>query len=115
MDLFDKDFQQAESLCTKLRNQIAEIKMNKSGQGLSTQKYLMKSTYNTLHTNILQFKKLEYEYTNEPSRHPTLGDREMKRRIDKIAQLMETAENNLFVEYKKIEHESENQYDAMEA
>ena len=39
----------------------------------------------------------------------------MKRRIDKIAQLKETAENNLFVEYKKIEHESENQYDAMEA
>ena len=104
MDLFDKDFQQAESLCTKLRNQIAEIKMNKSGQGLSTQKYLMKSTYNTLHTNILQFDKLTYEYTNEPSRHPTLGDREMKRRMDKIAQLKETAENNLFVEYKKIEH-----------
>ena len=115
MDLFDKDFKQGEELCNKLRNQIAEIKMNKSGQGISTQKYLMKSTYNTLSTTLMKFDQLVYEYTNEPSRHPGLSEREIKKRMEKIKQLKETAENNLFVEYKAIENDSVNQYESMEA
>ena len=93
MDLFDRDYKQAEDLCAKLRHQIAEIKMNKSGQGINQQKYLMKSTYNTLHTTLMQFDKLVYEYENEPSRHPNVRERDMKGRITKINQLKETAEN----------------------
>ena len=89
--------------------------MNKSGQGISTQKYLMKSTYNTLSTTLMKFDQLVYEYTNEPSRHPGLSEREMKKRMEKIKQLKETAENNLFVEYKAIENDSVNQYESMEA
>ena len=35
--------------------------------------------------------------------------------MEKIKQLKETAENNLFVEYKAIENDSVNQYESMEA
>ena len=75
----------------------------------------MKSTYNTLSTTLMKFDQLVYEYTNEPSRHPGLSEREMKKRMEKIKQLKETAENNLFVEYKAIENDSVNQYENMEA
>ena len=63
---------------------MAEIRMNKSRSDISSQKYLMKSSYNTLQTSIQHFDKLVYEYENEPSKHKAVNPREMTKRIAKI-------------------------------
>ena len=72
-DLFDKDYKQAQDYCNRLKNQMAEIRMNKSGTGVTSQKYLMKATYNTLQTSVQHFDKLVYEYENEPGKYPTVS------------------------------------------
>ena len=94
---------------------MAEIKMNKSGSGVSSQKYLMKTTYNTLHTSCMNFDKLAYEYENEPSRHPNVSQREIARRLEKIKEFKELTDNQLFAEYKAIENDETQQYENMEA
>ena len=63
---------------------MAEIRMNKSGANIATQKYLLKATYNTLQTSIQNFDKLVYEYENEPSNFPNVGQREITKRLKKI-------------------------------
>ena len=107
MDLFEKDYKQAQDYCKRLKHQMAEIKMNKSGSGVTSQKYLMKATYNTLHTSLQNFDKLVYEYENEPSRHSGVSQREMTKRIQRIKELKTYVEDELITEYKALENESQ--------
>ena len=89
--------------------------MNKSGSGVTSQKYLMKTTYNTLQTSMMNFDKVIYEYQNEPGNYPSVSQREMTKRIDKIAQFKKTVGNEVVNEYKAIENDSAQQYTDMES
>ena len=113
--MFDKDFASAQSLCNRLKVQMAEIRMNKSGSGVTSQKYLMKTTYNTLQTSLINFDKVIYEYQNEPGNYPSVSQREMNKRIDKIREFKKTVENDVVSEYKAIENDSAQQYTDMES
>ena len=114
-DVFEKDYKQANDYCNRLRTQMGEIRMNKSGSGVTSQKYLMKGTYNTLQVSLQNFDKLVYEYENEPGKYPSVSQREMQKRIAKIVELKKTAEDELFREYKAIENDSAQQYTDMES
>ena len=114
-DVFEKDYKQANDYCNRLRTQMGEIRMNKSGSGVTSQKYLMKGTYNTLQVSLQNFDKLVYEYENEPGKYPSVSQREMQKRIAKIVELKKTAADELFREYKAIENDSAQQYTDMES
>ena len=78
---------------------MGEIRLNKSGSGGASQKYLMKATYNTLQTSIQNFDKLVYEYENEPSRYPDISQREMTKRIKKIKEFRTYVDDEVFNKY----------------
>ena len=82
------------------------IRINSSGTGLTTQKYLMKATYNTLQLSIQNFDKLAYEYENEPSRYPAVSQREMTKRIEKIKEFKTYVDDEVVNQYKAIENDT---------
>ena len=115
MDLFDKDYKQANDYCTRLKTQMGEIRLNKNGSGSASQKYLMKATYNTLQTSIQNFDKLVYEYENEPSKYPSVSQREITKRLAEIKEFKTYVQDELVTEYKAIENDASKQYTDMES
>ena len=114
-DLFEKDYTHAQSLSNRLKVQMAEIRMNKSGSGVTSQKYLMKTTYNTLQTSLMNFDKVMYEYQNEPGNYPSVSQREMQKRITRINEFKKMVETEIVNEYKAIENDSAQAYTDMES
>ena len=70
---------------------------------MAGQKYLMKATYATLQTDIMNFDQLMDRYQNEAHRFPGLGKKEIARRIRLISEIKDIVNGELTREYRAVE------------
>ena len=108
MDNFESDFKQVQQHCTRLANQMENIRAAKDSQNATSpaaQKYLMKQSYNKMHESMQHFDKLVYDYENNPSNFKNLSKKEINFRINRINNLKAEAEGLSNV-YKQLENET---------
>ena len=94
-DNFERNYRDAQDRIERLRSQIDQITNARPGQSVASQKYLMKATWATLQTDISNFDQLNYYYTNEPHKYPSVSKKEIQRRVGLIAEIKELIEGQL--------------------
>ena len=95
MDMFESDFKQAQQYCTRLANQMENIKAAKASQNATSpgaQKYLMQQSFDKVQEAMQNFDKLVYDYENNPSDFKKLSKKELKFRLARIKQLKSEAD-----------------------
>ena len=103
-DQFEKNYREAQERCERLRDQLDQISNARQGQSVAGQKYLMKATFATLQTDMMNFDQLMDQYQNESHRFPGLGKKEITRRINLITELKGLVNGDLTTEYRAVEN-----------
>jgi len=103
-DQFERQYRDAQDRCERLRNQIDEINNARPGQSVASAKYLMKATFATLQTDMMNFDQLVEIYKNEPHKYPGLNKKEMARRVNLINDIKDLVQNQLTQEYRAVEN-----------
>ena len=102
-DQFERNYREAQERVERLRNQIDEIVNARQGQSVASAKYLMKATYATLQTDLMNFDQTLDGYKNEPHKYQSLGKKEIARRIKLIGELKDIVTGQLTQEYRAVE------------
>ena len=102
-DTWSEDYKTAQQHADRLANQIDGVKNVPPGTNISTQKYLMSATWNTVKTDLENFEKLKYLYENEPRKFPNVNKREIMSRIQKIEEFKNYVNGELSRDYRAIE------------
>lgn len=102
-DQFTRQYREAQDRVERLRNQIFEINNARPGQSVASQKYLMKATWATLQTDMMNFDQLKETYTNEPHKIQE-SKKEIARRIELIKVIQDLVSQELAQEYRAVEN-----------
>ena len=102
-DTWAEDYRLAQEHARRLEDQIKSVQTVVPGTDMTTHKYLMSATWNTLRTDLENLDKLKYLYENEPRKFPNVTKREMASRIVKIDEFKEFASADLARDYRAIE------------
>ena len=101
-DMWDNDYKLAQQHAERLQTQVNELKNAKMGQNTTSQKVLMRATWQTLMTDMQNLDKLKYLYENEPGKF-NLSKRELAQRLSQIEQILIFVNGELSRDYRMLE------------